>query len=89
MAEIKFEEALAKLEKVVADLESSSLELEARLKKFEEGTKLARQLLTRLEGAKKKVEILVKASAVEPVLTEVSNDNFDTDETGEPGTSGS
>ena len=76
MAEIKYEEALAKLEKLVLDLERSDLELESRLKKFEEGTKLARVLLKRLEAAKKKVEILVKANVGEPELASVDESQF-------------
>lgn len=59
-SELKYEEALKRLEKLVADLDRSGLDLETRLKKFEEGTKLARTLLKRLEQAKKKVEVLVK-----------------------------
>ncbi len=71
MAEIKYEEALAKLEKLVADLERSDLDLKTRLTKFEEGTKLARTLLTRLEQAKKKVEMLVGSNIGEPSLTTI------------------
>ncbi len=71
MAEIKYEEALAKLEKLVADLERSDLDLKTRLTKFEEGTKLARTLLTRLEQAKKKVEMLVGSNIGEPTLAAV------------------
>ncbi len=67
-AELKYEEALRRLEKVVADLDKSELDLETRLKKFEEGTKLARLLLKKLDQAKKKVEILVKANVGENTL---------------------
>ena len=59
-SELKYEEALKRLEKLVADLDRPGLDLETRLKKFEEGTKLARILLKKLEQAKKKVEVLVK-----------------------------
>ena len=59
--EIKYEEALKRLEKLVAELDRSELDLETRLKKFEEGTKLARLLLKKLDQAKKKVELLVKS----------------------------
>ena len=76
MAEIKYEEALAKLEKLVADLERSDLDLKTRLTKFEEGTKLARTLLARLEQAKKKVEMLVSSNIGEPVLTAVDESVF-------------
>ena len=55
--EMKYEEALKRLEKLVAELDRSELDLETRLKKFEEGTKLARMLLKKLDQAKKRVEL--------------------------------
>ena len=58
--DVKYEDALKRLEKLVTELDKPELELEARLKTFEEGTKLARTLLKRLEQAKRKVEVLVK-----------------------------
>jgi len=61
MAEIKFEDALKKLEKIVADLEDGSLSLDDALGKYEEGIKLSRICAKRLELAKKKVEILMKS----------------------------
>ncbi len=60
MAEIKYEDGLAKLEELVHELDASELGLEDRLKKFEEGTKLARQLLAKIEKAQKKVEVLIQ-----------------------------
>lgn len=67
--DLKYEEALKRLEKLVAELDRSELDLEARLKKFEEGTKLARLLLKKLDQAKKKVEILVRANVGDGTLT--------------------
>ena len=66
--EIKYEEALKRLEKLVNELDRSELDLETRLKKFEEGTKLARVLLKKLDQAKKKVEMLVKSNVGEGQL---------------------
>ena len=66
--ELKYEEALKRLEKLVAELDRSELDLETRLKKFEEGTKLARLLLKKLDQAKKKVEMLVKTNVGETAL---------------------
>lgn len=60
MAEIKFEEALKKLEKIVEDLEKGELSLDEALKKYQEGIELSRVLSQRLENAKKKIDILVK-----------------------------
>lgn len=60
MAEIKFEEALKKLEKIVEDLEKGNLPLDEALKKYQEGVELSRACSQRLENAKKKIDILVK-----------------------------
>lgn len=60
MAEIKFEEALKKLEKIVTDLEMGKLSLEESLKKYEEGVRLAQSCSKILESAQKKVEVLTK-----------------------------
>jgi len=66
--DVKYEEALKRLEQLVAELDRSELDLETRLKRFEEGTKLARVLLKKLEQAKKKVELLVKTNVGEASL---------------------
>lgn len=60
-AEMKFEEALKKLEKTVSDLESGELSLDDSLKRYEEGVKLAQFCLKKLESARRKVEVLVKS----------------------------
>ena len=60
MAEMKFEDALKKLEKIVSELEGGELSLDESLKRHEEGVKLSRILSKELEAAKKKVEVLVK-----------------------------
>jgi exodeoxyribonuclease VII small subunit len=60
MAEVKFEEALKKLEKIVDDLEKGDLSLDEALKKYQEGIELSRICSGRLEAAKKKIETLVK-----------------------------
>lgn len=61
MAEIKFEDAMKKLEKIVGDLEDGSLSLDEALGRYEEGIKLSKLCAKRLELAKKKVEILMKS----------------------------
>jgi exodeoxyribonuclease VII small subunit len=60
MAEVKFEEALEKLEKIVEALESGDLSLDEALKKYQEGIELSRLCSQRLESAKKKIDSLVK-----------------------------
>ena len=60
--ELKFEETLKGLEKIVEELEKGSLSLDVSLKKYEEGVKLAQQLSRRLEQAQKRVEVLMRAA---------------------------
>jgi exodeoxyribonuclease VII small subunit len=60
MAEIKFEEALEKLEGIVSALESGDLALDDSLAKYEEGVRLVKICQRKLGEAKKKIEILVK-----------------------------
>jgi len=58
--EFKYEEALKRLEKLVADLDKPEVDLETRLKKSKEATDLLLSLRKRLDQAKKDVEILIK-----------------------------
>jgi len=60
MAELKFEEALKKLEKIVKQLEDGELSLDEALKVYEEGIELSRECAQRLDNAKKKIDVLVK-----------------------------
>jgi len=60
-AEMKFEDALKKLEKIVGDLENGNISLDEALEKYEEGIRLSKVCAKKLEVAKKKVEILLKA----------------------------
>jgi len=61
MAEMKFEEGLKKLEKIVLDLEEGNIPLDEALEKYEEGIRLSKLCAKKLEMAKKKVEILLKS----------------------------
>ncbi len=61
MAEMKFEDALKKLEKIVQELENGDLPLDEALTKYEEGIRLSKGCAKKLEAARKKVEILLKA----------------------------
>ena len=58
MPEVKFEDALKKLEKIVEELEAGDLSLDEALKKYQDGIELSRLCAQRLEGAKKKIEVL-------------------------------
>ena len=80
---VKYEDALKRLEKLVSELDRSELDLETRLKKFEEGTRLARLLLKKLEQAKKKVELLVKTNVGEIELVPFDDDTLEDDSASE------
>ncbi len=60
MTDLKFEDCLARLERIVADLESGNLPLEESLKVFEEGVALARHCGRYLEEAERRIEMLAK-----------------------------
>ncbi|MBI3595838.1 MAG: exodeoxyribonuclease VII small subunit [Nitrospirae bacterium] len=60
MAQFKFEDALARLEIIVGQLEKGDLPLEESLKIFEEGVRLSKNCLKMLEEAERKVEILLQ-----------------------------
>ena len=61
MAEMKFEDALKRLEKIVSELEDGNLSLDESLEKYEEGIRLSKTCAKKLEVARKKVEILLKS----------------------------
>jgi len=58
--EIKFEEALTRLEEIVEKLEDGDLPLDESLSAFEEGIRLSRICAKLLNEAERKVEILIK-----------------------------
>jgi len=67
MAKKTFESALTRLEQITEELENGDLSLEASLKKFDEGIKLAEFCNTSLSEARTKVEILLeKNGRLEP-----------------------
>ena len=62
MAEMTFEQAMTRLEQIVAALESGRCTLDESLKLFEEGTKLTAYCAEQLKTAEQKI---VKLTAVE------------------------
>ncbi len=73
MPEVKFEEALERLNEIVENLESGDLSLDESLKVYEEGVKLIKLCTERLNEAQKKIEILVKEEGKltsKPFITE-------------------
>ena len=60
MAKKTFETAIARLEQITEELENGDLSLDASLKKFDEGIKLAEYCNARISEARTKVEILLE-----------------------------
>ena len=60
MSDIKFEDALQRLEQIVDELEAGNLPLEDSLKVFEEGVGLARRCAKYLDEAEKRIETLTR-----------------------------
>jgi exodeoxyribonuclease VII small subunit len=63
MAKFDFEKSLAKLEQIVAEMESDELKLDEMLAKFKEGMALAEACTKRLNEAERTIEMLVKTES--------------------------
>jgi len=76
-SELSFEQAIQRLEKIVADMEAAELPLEDVLKKYEEGTRLVRFCAQKLDEAEKKIELLTRKAdgTVETKPFEPENDD--------------
>ena len=57
--QMSFEDALKRLEKIVADLENEEIPLEKSIELFEEGKKLSSFCMKRLQEVEKKVKVLI------------------------------
>jgi exodeoxyribonuclease VII small subunit len=67
----KFEEALTRLEKIVADMESGELQLDDMLKKFEEGRKLVQLCSSELDSIRQRIEKVTRGdNSAEPPAVE-------------------
>ena len=60
MDEIKFEDAIKRLEEIVAKLEEGDLTLDETLDLYEDGVKLSKFCMKKLQDAEKRIEILSK-----------------------------
>ena len=60
--DLRFEEALTGLERIVAQLEGGDLPLDDALKLFEEGVRLSRFCGAKLDEAERRIEILMKGA---------------------------
>ena len=76
-----FGQMMDRLEKIVSELESDSLDLEKAMKTFEEGVTLTKKCSQSLKEAEKKIEILLRdadgnlnASEFDPGLDEEEPD---------------
>ncbi|MCI8393217.1 MAG: exodeoxyribonuclease VII small subunit [Clostridia bacterium] len=74
MEEIKFEEAIKKLEDISKELESGKLDLDESVSKFEEGMKLSKICTKMLNEAEKRINILIDKDG------EISEENFTPEE---------
>ncbi len=79
MAAVKFEQAMARLEAIVGELENGDLPLDESLKIFEEGIRLSKNCLKVLEEAERKVEVLVQDKNGKKQLRAFSLDDDDED----------
>lgn len=77
MAGVRFEQAMARLEAIVGELEKGDLPLDESLKIFEEGIRLSKNCLKVLEEAERKVEILVQDKNGKKQLRAFSSDDDD------------
>ena len=59
---LTFEQALAKLEAIVSQIEEGKISLEEAIDKYGEGIELISQCRTILDSAEKKIQMLVKDS---------------------------
>ena len=69
-AELNFEGAMNRLEKIVEQMESGKLPLEDLIVRYEEGMNLVKICQERLATAEQKIEIIARNSAGKPVVKE-------------------
>ena len=69
-SEETFENAMTRLEHIVAQMESDQLPLEALLAQYEEGIKLVKVCEEKLVAAEKRIEIITRNAAGEPQIEE-------------------
>ncbi len=85
--QMKFEQAMDELEKIVAKMEEGGLTLDESIEKFERGIRLSQICAKHLRKAELKVEKLTRtddgelvAEPFEPEIGETSDDTADADE---------
>ena len=78
--EVTFESGLERLEGLIEQLEDGGLDLDKSLSVFEEGIKLSRELNQILDGAEKRLEILIKDEDGQPLAREFPDLENDKDD---------
>lgn len=63
-SELSFEQALDKLEQIVAKLENGDVALEEAIELFQEGMKLSQFCNLKLESVERKIEMLIEEDGV-------------------------
>jgi exodeoxyribonuclease VII small subunit len=69
-----YDALLARLERVVADLEGGGLTLEQSIERFAEGVRLAREASRKLDEAERRVEMLVRNADGEIRVADLETD---------------
>jgi exodeoxyribonuclease VII small subunit len=69
-ADLNFEGAMDRLEKIVEQMESGKLPLEDLIVRYEEGMNLVKVCQERLANAEQKIEIIARNSAGKPEVKE-------------------
>jgi len=78
---IGFEEALARLETIVGELEEGQIGLEEALRRYEQGVKLLRKCYNLLERAERRIEMLSGIDAEgNPITTPVEDPEWSLEE---------
>jgi exodeoxyribonuclease VII small subunit len=72
-AEISFETAMERLEKIVEEMESSKLPLEELLTRYEEGIRLVGVCNQQLAGAENRIETLSRTANGRPQSSSAAN----------------
>jgi exodeoxyribonuclease VII small subunit len=67
-AELNFESAMDRLEKIVEQMESGKLPLEDLIVRYEEGMKLVKTCQERLANAEQKIEIITRSTGGKAVV---------------------
>ncbi len=73
---ISLEEAMARLEEIVAEMENEKLPLDKSLKLYEEGIGIVARCSNELEDAKRKIRILQQGKDGDIELADIPNGTF-------------